>query len=612
MRIRATSVSAALAASGSLLALASAWQHGGHVWRLLDAERATYAALSPAQRRQEPVTALGIPAGGAIFDFYADRILPGDRIYFQVPQGGFSANLTLPEAIASLGRFYLLPGVETTSLARRDRRRQLVRRPLAPPRQVPHPGPGGRPADLRLADPGAVSAHIGELVAANVLMAVLGCGLLPLLGLARSRRELLTRLPLGYAVGLAATGIASADLAVVHVPVGRLLLALLAGLSLFAGLERLGPGGGPRLRLPRPSELPALVVLGVVAAFAVPAAGLFAVKPLFEYDGWSIWALRARALYDFGYPVAPVFTSQTYIALQHPLLLPSLEALDFRFIGGFDGTVVHLQLLGVAVAFVGGAWCLLRGSVRPFLLASILLAVVTAAPFFDQLQTNYADMPLAMFVSLGVAALAAWLQTGAPGLLPAAALFLAAGALTKNEGEVFAVAAFVVAGAVSRRGQRRGLAAAAAAVVAADLPWRIWVAANNVKIAEYSLSNLVNPSYLSAHANRLWPSVNELWTQITSGSWGYIPWLAPGALAAALLLGRPRLALFGAGWLALSFAGLVAIYWISTNQVASNLDNSSDRTIDSLMLGAGLLVPVMLLGPGRPAPSAPLPPPGEP
>ena len=117
MRIRATSVSAALAAAGSLLALASAWQHGGHVWRLLDAERATYAALSPAQRRQEPVTALGIPAGGAIFDFYADRILPGDRIYFQVPAGGFSSNLTLPEAIASLGRFYLLPGVETTSLA---------------------------------------------------------------------------------------------------------------------------------------------------------------------------------------------------------------------------------------------------------------------------------------------------------------------------------------------------------------------------------------------------------------------------------------------------------------------------------------------------------------
>jgi len=117
VRIRAISASAALAAACSLLALASAWRHGPHVWRLLESEQATYAALSPAQRRQEPVTELGIPTGGAIFDFYAGRVVPGDRIYFQVQPGGFSSNLTLPEAIASLGRFYLLPGVETTNLA---------------------------------------------------------------------------------------------------------------------------------------------------------------------------------------------------------------------------------------------------------------------------------------------------------------------------------------------------------------------------------------------------------------------------------------------------------------------------------------------------------------
>ena len=425
-------------------------------------------------------------------------------------------------------------------------------------------------------------------------MAVLGCGLLPFLRLARSRRELLTRAPLGYAVGLAATGILAAELAVVGIAVGRVLLALFAAVSLAAGLARSAGGRAGSLRLPRPGELPALAVLGILAAFAVPAARLLAVKPLLENDGWEIWGTRARALYDFGHPVAPVFTDPSYQALQHPLLLPALEALDFRFMNGFDGTLVHLQFLGLGAAFVAGAWALLRGQSRPLLLASTLLAIVTAPTYVNQLPTNYADVPLAMFVALGVAALAGWLATGAAGLLPAAALFLAAGALTKNEGECFALTAFVAAAAASRPGQRRPLARAAAAVVAADLPWRIWLQVHHVGIAEYSLSNLVDPSYLAAHAGRVWPSVSSLGLQLSrTASWSLLVPLVAFGLAGALAT-RLRLALFAAGWLLLSFAGLVAIYWISTNPLGSNLTNSSDRTIDSLVLGGALLVPVLL------------------
>jgi hypothetical protein len=45
---------------------------------------------------------------------------------------------------------------------------------------------------------------------------------------------------------------------------------------------------------------------------------------------------------------------------------------------------------------------------------------------------------------------------------------------------------------------------------------------------------------------------------------------------------------------ALSFAGLVAIYAISRNPITSHLYNSSDRTIDALVIGSALLVPVLL------------------
>ena len=433
-----------------------------------------------------------------------------------------------------------------------------------------------------------MTSNIVAIAGANVLMLVLGAGLLPLLRLASTRRELLMRLPLAYAAGLAATGILAADLAVAHVPVGWIVLAILAAVSAVLGLRRLPAGSGPRLRRLGWLELPAYAVLGVTAAFAFPAARLLAVNPLNAIDGWVIWGLRARALYDFGHPVAPVFTNPAYQALQHPLLLPGLEALDFRVMGGFDGTVVHLQLLGFAIAFVGGAWGLLRARVPPFLLASVLLAAVTAPTFFNQLPSNYADVPVAVFVALGVAALGT-------DQLPAAALFLGAAALTKNEGEVFALTAFVAAALVTRRARLRALGLAALAVFAVDLPWRIWIWSHHVKIAEYSISNLVNPRYLYGHRGRVGPSAHELWHQLWRlEAWSFAVPLVLAGLAGAVVLRRYRVAIFGASWLLLSFAGLLAVYWISTNPLKSHLTDSSDRTIDSIVFGGLLLVPLLL------------------
>lgn len=431
-----------------------------------------------------------------------------------------------------------------------------------------------------------MTGKILALAGVNVLMLVLGCGLLPVLRLAATRRELLARLPLAYAVGLAATGILAADLAVVDVPVGWIVLGIAAAVAVAVGLRRLR-GGVSRSSLRR-LDLPAYAVLGVVAAFAVPAARLLAVNPLNAIDGWAIWGLRARALYDYGHPVAPIFTDPAYQALQHPLLLPAVEALDFRAMGGFDGTVVHLQLLGFAVAFVGGAWGLLRTRVPPLLLAGVLLAAITAPTFFNQLPSNYADVPLAVFVALGVVSLATE-------QLPAAALFLGAGALTKNEGEMFALTAFVAAALVAQRPQLRRLASAAIFVVAVDLPWRIWIWSHHVKIAEYSISNLLNPAYLYDHRDRVGPSAHELWHQIWRlESFSFVVPLIVAGFAGALVLRRYRAAAFGAAWLVLSFAGLLAIYWISTNPIKSHLTDSADRTIDSLVFGGLLLVPVLL------------------
>ena len=68
-------------------------------------------------------------------------------------------------------------------------------------------------------------------------------------------------------------------------PLGRIGLPLLAAVSLALGLRRLrGAAPGVRRRA-GPEDVAALAVLGVAAAFAIPAARLFVVKPLLESDG---------------------------------------------------------------------------------------------------------------------------------------------------------------------------------------------------------------------------------------------------------------------------------------------------------------------------------------
>ena len=103
------------AAVATALAALSAWHAGGYDWRLLENGYATYAPMTSVERRQALAANVGVP--GSVFDFYARYVVPGDRIYFQVMPSGLSPELTLPEAVAAIGRFYLLPGVETTNLA---------------------------------------------------------------------------------------------------------------------------------------------------------------------------------------------------------------------------------------------------------------------------------------------------------------------------------------------------------------------------------------------------------------------------------------------------------------------------------------------------------------
>lgn len=92
----------------------SAWHSVGHMRRILGAERATYSAMTPTERRRLPVTHAALD--GQIFDFFAAYLVQGDRVYLQVMPSGFSPAFDLPSIVAALGRWYFLPAMQTTDL----------------------------------------------------------------------------------------------------------------------------------------------------------------------------------------------------------------------------------------------------------------------------------------------------------------------------------------------------------------------------------------------------------------------------------------------------------------------------------------------------------------
>jgi hypothetical protein len=443
-----------------------------------------------------------------------------------------------------------------------------------------------------------LTGSLGGLLFANALYLVIGIELLPLLRIARTRAELTARLGLAYMVGVAATGVLSAHLALIHVPVGLtelVVLALILGVVAWRRLRSLADrpsdtlslGGGRLVVASRIVGVAAFVVALVLLAHAFNA---FSVRPLVEWDGWAIWAMKARALYDFGGVAHGVFTTAPYGPLQHPLLLPALEATGFRSMGAFDGTLIHVQLALLAFGFAAALWTLLHERVPAAFAGAAILAIVAADSTLRQLASNLADIPLALFVALGVVALARTLLDGNAGLLPFAALMLGAATLTKPEGLLFAAAALVPFVVIVRT---RSSLLTALAVAMILLPWRIFVAAHGLKNPEYSFGDAVNPSYLADQSDRVRPALAGVWHQVWSSGWAWLVPFALVAFAGALLARRWRLAGFAAAWALLSFAGIVLVFWISVVPIELTLKWAAYRTVASLVIGAAALAPLL-------------------
>ena len=398
----------------------------------------------------------------------------------------------------------------------------------------------------------------------------------------------LLRAPLGtaYLAGLAVVGIVSAHLALVHVSFGWLGLALLAAAAVVVTWRTL-----PRRWVrPRVSRLEHRRRRGCSLVFLVHAWPTFASKPLDDYDGWAIWGMKGKALYLLGWADPALFAAAAAEPAHrdYPLLVPSLEAVASRAMGAFDPQLVHLQFLLFAVAGIAALHGLLRDRVQPWLLWPFLVALVAAPAVSGQLLTAYADIPLALFVAAGVVAAARWVDDADARMLALATLFFAAACLTKNEAIVFVVSALP-------RPAARHAPLEADPALGARGRGRAAAVADLARRPPHPLGHGDQPRLARPRPSRHRPDRRcgmLLERAFSIHEW---PLLLPLFLVAARAgaAARGSRSSPGRGRL-VSMIGLAGIYVVSKLEWSNYLAYSGDRVIDSVLVGAVALTPLLL------------------
>jgi hypothetical protein len=435
------------------------------------------------------------------------------------------------------------------------------------------------------------------LVAANVVFLLAGLGMTRALGLWRSPRGGASHLAVAYMAGAAGVGVAAQ-------------VALVAGLSLsvpevvagcvaFAGLMFVRrPERGDETPVPQAVRAwPLRLVLGsMLVALAIEGA----VQALDTWDAFAMWTMKARAIVVLGGLDPGLFASQAYHSahLDYPLLLPALQAIDFRFMGAVDTQVVHEQTVLLLVGWLLASARILRGRADAFAIWAALGLAAVAPATITLVQEGYADVPVALFGAL--AALCAWLYIAEnearwAGLLAA---FAAASAATKREAWTFALGLFVVAIVFALRRRRPllpliGGVGVLAATVGVWLGWLAWHGYTSHD--DVPLSKSIDPTFLIGRIGRAARAIVSLGQYSARPSlWLVVIPLALLASAGSVGAIRRGPAGFLLATLVLEYASLVWAFWISRPPIRWHLDHAAPRVVATPVFVAATFLPLVV------------------
>jgi hypothetical protein len=434
-----------------------------------------------------------------------------------------------------------------------------------------------------------------RFAAGVVLLYGLGAGILLLTGAWRECAGLVRAL-LGVFAGAALAAVVLPWFVYLGVAPAVPLVTALAAVSLAAGVvvERRRAVVERRSR-PRTFSVGQIVWLS--APFVVLAVRGFAAIGG-AYDAFSNWVLKAKLLYFAGngllddriIELAFATNGSLPVERAYPIGLPSLEAFVMHVTGAPGLRPVDLLAVVMLAGVAAIAVLVLRSHVTPWLLAGGIAFVGWMPAIRDQVVSGNADVPLACFWVSSALLLWRHLATRHPGELALAALFAAAAVATKREGAVYVVALWGLA-LIAGGGRRRPLLAAGLAVGVTAVPWRVFVAANDLR------GHDIEPSAwrIAQHVERLPLILRELWQHLVDAPFfGAVP-LA--VVAAVLLLRNPparRAALAYLAMTALLLLILVLVYVNTRVGAAYLLRTSLDRTLVTPSLLAAVLLPLLL------------------
>ena len=395
-------------------------------------------------------------------------------------------------------------------------------------------------------------------------------------------------------------------------------IGLPAFVSTAAVLAAGGLLAGRRFRLdpdPRSATPPATVagdVIVTVSAFALVAilgfalVGGFRSSPWLD-DTWYFWLPKGRALDVLGltprlwHPNLALhmtfghdYESLWFIRPDNPLCWSILLNLDMRFVGSIDMRAVDGQLALLLIAFLAAAARLLWGRVRLSILLPALLVIASAPEFLRQAQGGDADVPLAIYLGLGLLAAVGWIVQRNRFALALFLVFAATAIAIKSEGILELLLDVAIVSILAWRARRALLPlwGTLAAAIATSVPWFVWRALHGVSNV-FSLRDALSPSYLREHTALLHGALHVLGSHLTSvHEWSLIVPLTL-LLALAGFAHERRTA-----WLApVAFLGLtyVLFAWITwaDPQGAFRLVASAYRYVTPPIVLAGVFLPIL-------------------
>jgi len=429
--------------------------------------------------------------------------------------------------------------------------------------------------------------HLLGLVLVNLLFLAAGLGVTGASGWWRGVAGLRGALGLSYLAGVAAFGITAQLLYVCGAAMVVWQVVLVCAVFALATIRALRRPAGEMV-LQRSRQPFRFAALGIVLMAALIGVDLW-YQPLWAYDSWTFWTPKAHALWALHGLDAGWFTQADLTSRDYPILLPSVEAAGFH-VTGYETSLLDIQSLFFAVAFLRAIYEACAGRARSALLWAPLAMLVVAPSLTDQLAAAEADVPVAaLFGASGLAA-ALWLRERHRGSLCVAAVLAAGASATKVEGLVFTAALFITLAAVARAATP--LLAGVAAVVAGVLPWRVWLELHHIP-NQGSYSRL-GAGYLANHVARVPESAAYLLVKMLDPrAWLLLVPLFLFVLWRAWLERRSPLPAFAAGTFVLAFGGLVLAYWSTRLGLHYQLTTSARRVVTGIVFFGAALTPLL-------------------